>query len=83
MGWKIARQLILPTALTVSTFAVVLACGGDDEDTKKSSQSAGKCADLPGGSCQKCEDDTGKVTCGPAQDCFSGTDGYCHPGGSS
>lgn len=81
MGWKVARHLILPTALTVSTFAVVLACGGDDEETSKTPQSAGKCADLSG--CQLCEDDTGKVTCGPSSDCFKGTDGYCHPGGSS
>lgn len=81
MGWKVAKQLIMPTALTVSTFVVVLACGSEDEDTKKSPPAAGKCAELSG--CQLCEDDTGKVTCGPAQDCYKGTDGYCHPGGSS
>lgn len=83
MVWNGVRHLVLPAALTVTTFAVVMACGGDDDDKKSTSQAVGPCADAPPSACQKCEDDTGKVKCGPSTDCFSGTDGYCHPGGSS
>jgi hypothetical protein len=82
MVWNGVRRLILPTALTVTTFGVVLACGSDDEP-KKSSAALTPCADKPSGSCQRCTDPNGKATCGPSSDCYLGTDDACHPGGSS
>jgi hypothetical protein len=82
MGWKHARQLVLPTALTVTSFAVVLACGGEDEPEKKTTSAVVACSEAPT-SCQKCKDDTGKVICGPSQDCYADTSGGCAPGGSS
>jgi hypothetical protein len=84
MAWT-ARHLILPAALTVTTFAVVgvvAACGGDD-DTNQKKEASTKCADLPGGSCELCLDDNGKTTCGPTQDCYIDSDHNCQPGGSS
>lgn len=76
------RELLLPTALTVTTFAIVAACGGDDE-TKKSSAAVVACSELPSDGCEKCEDDQGKVTCGPKKDCYATSSGGCTPGNNS
>ena len=86
MAWNDTRRLILPTALTVTTFAVaaavVVACGSDDE-TKKSAQPVGACADQPAGDCVLCTDANGKAVCGPVKDCYIDVDKECHPGGYS
>lgn len=86
MAWKGARQLVLPAALTVTTFAavgVVVSCGGDDDSSGKSSQAVAACADKPSDACEKCKDDKGKVTCGPKQDCYPTASGGCQDGNSS
>jgi hypothetical protein len=83
-----ARQLILPAALTVTTFAVgavIAACGGgDDDSSKKSSNVNGLalCSDLPSDACELCNDN-GKRTCGPYKDCYIDPSDECHKGGSS
>jgi hypothetical protein len=82
-----ARQLILPAALTVTTFAVaaaIAACGGDDDSSKKSSNVSGLalCADLPSDACELCNDN-GKKTCGPYKDCYIDPSDECHTGGGS
>jgi hypothetical protein len=82
MAWKGTRHLILPAALTVTSFVVVMACGSEDEP-KQQSSALTPCADHPGGSCQRCTDDNGKATCGPANDCYLGVDDKCYPGGNS
>ena len=86
MVWTGARKLILPTALTVTTFAaigiVVSACGGDDDDSKESSQAVVACSELPSGACELCKDDQGKTTCGPYNDCYKDIDNKCHTGSS-
>jgi hypothetical protein len=81
MAWKGTRHLILPAALSVTTFAVVMACGSDDEP-KKQSSALTPCDDAPAGSCQRCLDADGKPTCGPATDCYVAGD-KCEPGSSS
>ena len=86
MVWTGARKLLLPAALTVTTFAavgVVVACGGDDDDTGSSSQNVGACAEAPAGACELCKDDNGKVTCGPAKDCYIDVNKECHYGSNS
>ena len=87
MAWNDTRRLILPTALTVTTFAVaaavVVACGSDDESTKKSPQPVGACAELPSSDCVLCTDADGKAKCGPVKDCYIDFDKECHPGGYS
>jgi hypothetical protein len=86
MAWNDTRRLILPTALTVTTFAVaaavVVACGGDDE-TKKVAQPVGPCADQEPNACVLCTDADGKAKCGPVKDCYPDVDNECHPGGYS
>ena len=86
MAWTGARKLILPAALTVTTFAtvgIVMACGGDDENTKKKAEASVKCTDEPAGACELCLDGTGKTTCGPSKDCYIDVNNECHAGGSS
>jgi len=83
MARPTVRELILPTALTVSTFLIVAACGGDDDNTSSSSAAVSACADLPGDACQKCKDDNGKTTCGPYKDCYSTSSGGCTTGNNS
>lgn len=83
MARAIVRDLILPTALTVTTFVVVAACGGDDDETQKTSGAVVACAELPSNACQKCKDDNGKATCGPNQDCYSTTTGGCTAGNNT
>ena len=82
MAWKGARNLLLPAALSVTSFSVVMACGGEDEP-KKQSAALTPCADHPSGSCVRCTDDNGKATCGPANDCYYGADDKCYPGSNS
>jgi hypothetical protein len=77
------RDLILPTALTVTTFAIVLACGGDDEPKKQSSSALSNCADESLSACVRCKDSSGKAKCGPSGDCYADTSGNCHTGSSS
>jgi hypothetical protein len=85
MAWTGTRKLILPAALSVTSFAaasVIVACGGDDEGSGKTSSQVVACADAPSGACEKCKDDQGKVTCGPAKDCYPTNAGTCEPGSS-
>lgn len=82
MARSTVREFLLPTALTVTTFAIVLACGGDDEPAKKSAAVAA-CADVPSNGCEKCKDDQGKTTCGPSKDCYATSSGGCTPGNTS
>ncbi len=83
MFWNRTRQLILPAALSVTSFGVVLACGGEDEEPAQAAAALEACADKPSGSCQRCEDANGKATCGPSKDCFLETGNKCSPGSSS
>ncbi|HMR76495.1 MAG TPA: hypothetical protein PKD61_15340 [Polyangiaceae bacterium] len=80
--WNRTRLLILPAALSVTSFGVVLACGSEDDESTQS-VALEACADKPSGSCQRCEDPNGKATCGPSKDCFLEAGGKCSPGGSS
>jgi hypothetical protein len=83
MARTILRDLVLPSALTVTTFAIVMACGGDDDETGKSSGAVVACAELQSGDCKKCEDDQGKAKCGPSKSCYATANGGCTTGGSS
>lgn len=83
MARPTVRELILPTALTVTTFAILAACGGEDDDAKSSSAAVVACAELQSGDCEKCKDDQGKTTCGPAKDCYATSTGGCTPGNNS
>jgi hypothetical protein len=84
MSRPIVRELILPAALTVTTFVLVAACGGDDdEDTGKGSSAVVACADLSSGDCAKCKEDDGKVSCGPSKNCFATSSGGCSTGSNS
>ena len=82
MVWNRTRQLILPAALSVTSFGVVLACGGEDEEPSQSTAALENCADKPSSSCQRCKDANGKATCGPSKNCFSDVDNKCSPGSS-
>lgn len=77
------RELVLPTALTVTTFLVIAACGDEDEDKKQRSSQVSACADLPSGACARCKDEQGKTTCGPSKDCYATSSGGCTTGNNS
>jgi hypothetical protein len=68
--------------LTVTTFVIVAACGGEDEPQQKSSAVVA-CSELQSDDCEKCKDDNGKVTCGPKNDCYATSSGGCTPGNNS
>jgi len=83
MVWNGARQLILPAALTVTTFAVagaVMSCGGGSSPTPQSTAKA--CKDLPSDACDKCKDSQGDVVCGPSSNCYDAAGGTCVYGSS-
>lgn len=83
MVWNGARQLILPAALTVTTFAVagaVMSCGGGD--TSKKQQAVSACKDLPSDACEKCKDPQGDVICGPSSNCYDAAGNTCVYGSS-
>ena len=83
MARPIVRELLLPTALSVTTFAVVLAGGGDDDETQKNTSAVVAGSELASGDCEPCKDDQGKTTCGPTKDCYKTSSGGCKTGGSS
>lgn len=83
MVWTGARRLILPAALTVTTFAVagaVMSCGSDSAPQKTSTKTA--CKDLPSSACEKCKDNQGNVVCGPSTDCYNAAGDTCVYGSS-
>jgi hypothetical protein len=83
MVWNRTRQFLLPAALSVTSFGVVLACGGEDDEPTQSTAALEECADKPAASCQRCKDTDGKATCGPAKDCYAEVGNKCSPGGTS
>ncbi len=83
MVWNGARRLILPAALTVTTFVVagaVASCSGGD--TQKKSSAVAACKDVPSDACQKCKDNTGNVICGPSSNCYDAAGDTCVYGSS-
>jgi hypothetical protein len=82
MVWNGARQLILPAALAVTTFAVagaIMSCGGGSSPAPKKYTA---CKDLPNSYCQKCKDSQGDVICGPSTTNCYDANGGCVPGSS-
>lgn len=78
MSWPGIRRLILPTALSVTSFGVTLACGSDD-DSKQ--QPLVQCSEVTSTTCQKCLTPDGGLACEPSTTCFFDPgDQSCHDG---
>jgi hypothetical protein len=78
MSWGDVRRLILPTALTVTSIAVTLACGSDGESK---TPALVQCSEVPSAACQKCLTPDGGVDCAASPTCFYDPgDDACHDG---
>lgn len=80
MAWEGVRRLALPTALTITSIALTLACGDDDDGSQQPSTLV-QCSEVSSTECKKCLTPDGGIDCAASSDChYDPGDDACFTG---